>query len=149
MKSIREINAEGYSFFDRLSNGEPGKRTRYQEIDPKYAITSIKNNLHKILNARQGHALSAKDLGLLDLNDASNTDGDVFFEIEKDIRKTILAYEPRIIGVSIKLLSDLDAPASLKISVIAEVNLHPNQENLKGVVINITYDRDKRFYIEE
>lgn len=148
MKSIRNIGAEGYSFFDRLSNGEPSKRTRYREINPKHAITSIKNNLHRVLNARQGHALSAKDLGLLDLNDASNTDGDVFSEIEKEIQKTILAYEPRIVGVSIKLLSDLNDPASLKISVIAEVNLHPNQESLKGVVINITYDRDKRYCIE-
>ncbi|WP_051396174.1 type VI secretion system baseplate subunit TssE [Ignatzschineria larvae DSM 13226] len=148
MKSIRNIGAEGYSFFDRLSNGEPSTRTRYREINPKHAIISIKNNLHRVLNARQGHALSAKDLGLLDLNDASNTDGDVFSEIEKEIQKTILAYEPRIVGVSIKLLSDLNDPASLKISVIAEVNLHPNQESLKGVVINITYDRDKRYCIE-
>ncbi len=144
---IKKISAS-HSFFERLCNAEAKKRSRHTEDDIGNTITSIKNNLNKILNARQGHALSAPHLGLLDLNDAANTDSDVFSGIQKEVETTILTFEPRITAAVVNLISDPNNPASLKINVVAEIVVSSNQKNYSGIVIDITYNSDKRYHIE-
>ncbi len=148
MSQIIKKSTASHSFFERLCSAEAKKRSRHTEDDIKQTIMSIKNNLNKILNARQGHALSAPHLGLLDLNDAANTDSDVFSGIQKEVEVTILTFEPRIIAADINLTSDPNNPINLKINVIADILVPSNQKNYSGVVIDITYNSDKRYQIE-
>lgn len=148
MDQIINKSSASHSFFERLCNGEAKKRSRHTDEDIGHTIISIKNNLNKILNARQGHALSAPLLGLLDLNDAANIESDVLSGIQKEVETTILTFEPRITSAVINLSSDPNNPADLKINVIAEIIVSSNQKNYSGIVINITYNNDKRYLVE-
>lgn len=148
MNQIVKKGASSHSFFERLCNAEPKRRSRHTDDNIELTIESIKKNLNKVLNARQGHAQSAPNLGLLDLNDAANTESDVFSGIQKEVEKTILAFEPRIMSADVTLVSDPNNAVNLKINVVAEIVVQPSQKNYSGIIINITYDSDKRYLID-
>ena len=137
-----------HSFFERLCNGESKKRGRHQDHDFENEIASIKRNLMKILNSRQGHALSTPTLGLIDLNDAANTDGDFSSNLQKEIEDTIKDFEPRIVAVNATFNADPNQPSNLNISIIAEIVIQPSEKSYSGVVMNITYDNSRHYHIE-
>jgi type VI secretion system lysozyme-related protein len=78
----------GGSLFERLTLGEAGA---YIDEDE-----SIRNNLTRMLTARQGSVQAAPDYGLPDLNDLTLSRAELILENCAAIKSCIDAYEPRL-----------------------------------------------------
>ncbi len=138
----------GLSFLERLNRGQPNRRVHRLDVDFESVVHSIKENLNKILNARKGHSMSAPDLGLIDLNDATNTESDVSAKICLEIRKCILEYEPRVKEVEVSIVPDYDNPTIWRISAMVTVFLSAVGDKTKEAYIDILYANNKRYYVE-
>jgi type VI secretion system protein len=72
------------------------------ESDPRAAIASVLGHLGKILNTRQGSALTATDLGMPDFTSiTSSLDADSLPEMAETISSIIARYEPRLADVRV------------------------------------------------
>ena len=78
----------GGSLFERLTLGEA---SAYIDEDE-----SIRNNLTRMLTARQGSVQAAPDYGLPDLNDLTLSRAELILENCAAIKNCIDAYEPRL-----------------------------------------------------
>lgn len=84
------------SLFDRLDpDVRPMSRTLGRERTAE-RIATIKHHLERLLNARQGGALSSPDYGLPDFNDAVAGTTDLLTRLATSVRTAIAQYEPRV-----------------------------------------------------
>ncbi|WP_259779338.1 type VI secretion system baseplate subunit TssE [Aestuariispira ectoiniformans] len=100
-------------------------------------VASIKNNLLKVLNGRQGGALSAPGFGLRDFNDASVGSSDMLRIVAGDIRKVIETYEPRVSNVVVNFDRKQDQGLDLFFQVSARTTIgHAREQVMIDLVLS-------------
>ncbi|MGH1409521.1 MAG: type VI secretion system baseplate subunit TssE [Aeromonas sp.] len=108
------------SLFDRI-RGEGQSPSPRSEIDE--LVESVKRQLEQILNTRPGNCRSAPDLGVIDLNDATQGSADIKGRIREAIRQCIRRYEPRIVHVDVRSPDYQSSPLEMSFLVTAHVRL--------------------------
>lgn len=115
------------------------------DMDVNELINSIKRNLSNILNSHPGASQSAKELGIVDLNDVTSNAIDIHNNISFLVKRCILDYEPRISDVYVKPLIDHSMPLTLFFYIEATVNV---EEFKKRITFNLHLDNDQRYYVD-
>lgn len=108
------------SLFDRIS-GADASIPPAQEMDR--LVSSVKRQLERVLNTRRGSCRSAPDLGVVDLNDSTQSSDDTGGRIREAIRHCIREYEPRIDGVEVFAVDNTTAVPGMAFRVNASVRL--------------------------
>jgi type VI secretion system protein len=86
-------------------------------------VDSVKRQLERVLNTRTGSCRSAPDLGVVDLNDATQSGADIGGRIREAIRDCVREYEPRIVGVEVFAVDNTTAVPGMTFRVNASVQL--------------------------
>lgn len=103
MAALRRWNTDNNkaSLFERLQQERP------RAVSGKAAlVSSIKNNLQRIFNARPGECHGSRELGIIDINDALLGSEEIQSAICNSIKYCIEQYEPRISQVKVKVRQD-------------------------------------------
>lgn len=108
------------SLFDRI-RGTKHDRTQEERIET--LTGSVKRQLDRVLNTRPGNCRSAPELGVIDLNDATQSSADVIGRIREAIRQCICEYEPRITQVEVVSVNNNATPLEISFRVTAYVQL--------------------------
>ena len=108
------------SLFDRIRGEGHGSSPR-SEVE--VLVDSVKRQLDQILNTRPGNCRSAPDLGVIDLNDATQGSADIKGRIREAIRQCIRRYEPRIVHVDVRSPDYQSSPLEMSFMVTAHVRL--------------------------
>lgn len=129
------------SLFERIQKeGEQSPSLSLSEF-----VLSIKNNLNNILNTHSGTSQSARELGIMDLNDATSSAADMYQYIAGIIRDCILTYEPRIADVKVLPLPNEQQPLTLFFYVEAMVSYYEYQ---RVISFNMHLDNDHHYYLD-
>lgn len=133
----------GGSLFERIGDAAAMSPQR----KPKTALlSSIRHNLHNILNTRSGSCYGSPELGIDDLNDDALASSDFRKEIGRGIRDCILRYEPRIAEVTVTAASAHGyAPMELRFHIVAQVNFTDAADVLE---FDILLDNHQRYRVE-
>lgn len=108
-------------------------------------IDSIKLNLSKILNCRPGSSQSTKNIGVVDLNDATMGTSEIKANICRAIKNCIEQYEPRIIQVKVTALAnDIDL-LTMEFDIQAVIKDALGTDNIE---FKIHYDNKQRYILE-
>lgn len=110
-------------------------------------LSSIKNNLHNVLNTRSGSCHGSPELGIPDLNDYALVSGNFRQEIGRQIHESIRRYEPRISNVVVTASNpDECAPQELRFHIAAQVSF----SDFRGVMeFDILLDNRQHYRLEE
>ncbi|UYU30671.1 type VI secretion system baseplate subunit TssE [Siccibacter colletis] len=108
------------SLFDRIRGEE---RVTSPDAQLTALISSVKRQLDRVLNTRPGNCRSAPDLGVIDLNDATQGSADIRSRIREAIRQCICDYEPRIVQVEVSFSDNVSTPLEMAFRVTAHVRL--------------------------
>jgi type VI secretion system protein len=132
------------SLFDRLDpDASRPMRRPVGSARAAEQIGSVKRHLERLLNARQGCALSSPDYGLPDFNDAVSGTTDLLTRLAASVRTAIAQYEPRVIVRHVRLLPDADAPMELHFRVDCAM---PVEHREQLVEIDLVMSRDNTRY---
>lgn len=127
------------SLFDRIRGEGFGSSPR-SEVDE--LVDSVKRQLDQILNTRPGNCRSAPELGVIDLNDATQGSADIKGRIREAIRQCIRRYEPRIVHVEVRSPDYQASPLEMTFQVTAHVRL----EQLEQVTsFNVHMDSHRHY----
>ncbi|PXY94637.1 type VI secretion system baseplate subunit TssE [Frischella perrara] len=108
-------------------------------------IDSIKLNLSKILNCRPGSSQSTKNIGVVDLNDATMGTSEIKANICRAIKNCIEQYEPRIIQVKVTALAnDIDL-LTMEFDIQAVIK---DDLGTDSIEFKIHYDNKQRYILE-
>jgi type VI secretion system protein len=127
------------SLFDRI-RGEGLDSSPHSEIEE--LIDSVKRQLDQILNTRPGNCRSAPELGVIDLNDATQGSADIKGRIREAIRQCIRRFEPRIVHVDV-CSSDFQASA---LEMSFQVTAHVRLEHIEQITsFNVHMDSHRHY----
>lgn len=122
------------SLFERI---QQDSSTNHSENDP---LSSVKRNLKQVLNVRPNSCQSAKELGVIDLNDATMSTSELNSLICESIKNCIEQYEPRVSITQVQARPDNEDPLTLSFSVIAYVNK-------EKIEFDIKLDREQQYQL--
>lgn len=108
------------SLFERI-RGEHAELPSEHEVGA--LVGSVKRNLARVLNTRTGGCRSAPDLGVEDLNDATQGSADINGSIREAIRQCICEYEPRIVQADVTAIDSKATPLEMTFRVTVHVRL--------------------------
>ncbi|MFN0062481.1 MAG: type VI secretion system baseplate subunit TssE [Myxococcaceae bacterium] len=91
---------------------------------------SVAAHLRVLLNARQGDALTAPDLGLIDFTELVHGFPFSIGRLQQSIRETLLRYEPRLKQVTVRHVSS-DDPLLLRFEIVAQLAVAGSQGPLR------------------
>jgi len=116
MAALQNWNkTNSYSLFERIEHHDQ------DDYHHSTLIDSIKRNLYKILNERPDGCQSARQLGVIDLNDATMSTNELNSLICSSIQKCIEDYEPRISSAFVQARQG-DDPLTLLFHVTAYID---------------------------
>jgi type VI secretion system protein len=98
----------GASLLDRLRRGaDPtsSERVMYRGDDLE---TVVIDHLRRMLNTRQGSSLTVPDYGILELSELMHDFPDALGIMQRAIKNSILAYEPRLKNVQVRAVPSED-----------------------------------------
>ena len=105
--------------------------TVFEKIsEDKKLRQSIIENLQMVLKTRQGSVLHLPDFGMPDILQLYFNSGNSIDPIRKQIKETILKYEPRIGDVRIDKTDFDQKNMRISLRIIASIKEHPNKEVL-------------------
>lgn len=108
-------------------------------------IDSIKLNLSKILNCRPGSSQSTKNIGVVDLNDATMGTSEIKANICRAIKNCIEQYEPRIIQVKVTALANDVDLLTMEFDIQAVIK---DDLGTDSIEFKIHYDNKQRYILE-
>ncbi len=91
-----------------------------QEARPVNELESIVEHLRCLLNTRQGEAPTAHDFGVVDFTDLVHNFPEAIQHLQRNIRATMLQYEPRLRNVVVQHVRD-DEVLVLKFQITAQL----------------------------
>jgi len=119
---------------------------RSATLDVRAATRSVLQNLGRMFNSRQGHALTVPEYGLPDLTDFMREFPASAGGMEKSIQESIEQFEPRLRNVRVRFnRSDKDA-LSLTFSIKAKLVV---DDRTAPVVFNANLDSEGRLIVRE
>ena len=104
-----------------------------EEDRPPSAATlaeAVAAHMRALLNTRQGDAVAAPDLGIVDFTELVHGFPFSIPVLSQSIRATLLKYEPRLKHVTVKHLPS-DDPLELKFEIVAQLHGRPASEQLR------------------
>lgn len=112
------------TLLQRISLGNEGAK-KSLEIDLEKLRYSVLQHLQDMFNTRQGDVPANDQYGLPDFNELDMSDG---FEyamegIKKAIKKHIELYEPRLAGVRVHFVANVENPMDLMFEIKARLNI--------------------------
>lgn len=137
------------SLFDRILRSGSSSSCLVSEAEPdsedrevETLVDSVKRHLECVLNTRPGSCRSAPELGVIDLNDATQNRSDIRDRIREAIRLCIHHYEPRVIHVVVHSPVEQEDALELSFHVTAHVRL----ENIEKVTaFNVHMDSQRHY----
>lgn len=126
------------------------ERIRHKADRDDYRVTndplrSIKLNLSRILNTRPGNSQSTKDIGVIDLNDATISSTELNVVICKSIKECIEKYEPRISRATVTARSNNVDPLTMLFDIKAEVRYEHGVDNVE---FQLRLDNERRYFLD-
>ena len=117
---------------ERLRWPPPGGTTslRPDPEDPAELRESIRRNLERILNSRQGQSRACADYGLPDVVELVSQLPDGRWEIEQKIRETIGAFEPRLTKISVEYRENPGRALCACFHITAAIVTHRGNNNV-------------------
>ncbi len=91
-----------------------------QDVTPVEEVQSILVHLQKLLNTRQGDAPCVPGYGVIDFADMVHGFPASVQQLVKNIRASIMEYEPRLKNVTVRHLPD-DNPLVLRFEISAQL----------------------------
>lgn len=133
------------SLLERLRADDTGEH--FTTADPVGGrIRSIKQNLVRLLNSRQGGSSSSNDYGLDDFNDAAVGSSDMLRIIGQDIRKVITKFEPRVHDVRVNFDHATLGGVELGFSISVKTTVKHREEQ---VTIDLVMKEGRRFSLRQ
>lgn len=104
----------GLALFERLRLGEgkTGRQGRSSERQVEETLLSVCANLERILNSRAGMAAACPRYGLPDFVEIVRGIPQRARELEDELKRCIVRYEPRVTDVSVEHVEHPDQPLS-------------------------------------
>lgn len=121
LERIRSLEREPI----RRGSGDQGRLKR-----------SLLSHLQRILNTRQGNVAIAEDYGVPDFTDFLQAMPESVSEIERNIKKAIDKYEPRLSGARVSYLPDEDDVLMLRFQIAATLSAEEGRKILFETVID-------------
>jgi len=106
------------SLMDRLRDRRVDRST---ELNTSILADSVLMNLKRMLNTRQGLALTVPDYGLPDMTDMVHLFPEAVDICRRSIRQSIEKYEPRLKNVVVTSAIDGDEPFNLRFEIRAQL----------------------------
>ncbi len=104
------------AFLERVATGLGGGRGGPTTTEDVQALAeSVRRNLWRLLNSRQGMSPAQPDYGLPSLNDVPLEGSNALGVLREDIRATIERYEPRLRRVRVSIPVDEEQPDRQKL----------------------------------
>lgn len=97
---------------------------------------SLLSHLQRILNTRQGNVAIANDYGVPDFIDFLQGMPESVSEIERNIKRAIDKYEPRLSGASVTYVPDEDDVLMLRFQIAAKLSADDGRKILFTTVID-------------
>ncbi len=94
---------------------------RSAEINTSVLAESVLSNLRRMLNTRQGIALTVPDYGLPDMSDMVHLFPEAVDICRRSIRQSIENYEPRLKNIVVTSAIDPDDPFNLRFEIRAQL----------------------------
>lgn len=139
----RRQTAQPVRLFERI-RGEYSGTSRQSRITALTA--SVKKHLTLVLNTHPETCQSSRELGIIDLNDATATAVDFRASLETAIRDCILHYEPRISDVAVEGLIDESNPLLLEFRITALVLLESQSQVIE---FNMQMDSHRHYRLKQ
>ena len=108
-------------------------------------LASIKLNLSRILNTRPGSSQSTKDIGVIDLNDATMSTTELNMVICKSIKECIEKYEPRVAKATVTARSNSADPLTMLFDITAEIR---DDWGVNNVEFQLRLDNEQRYFLD-
>jgi type VI secretion system protein len=112
------------SFLDRIAlAADPTSNERYvaRASDVEGSVTQ---HLARMLNTRQGSALTCPDYGLIEVSEVLYDFPDAIGIMQRALKNTIQTYEPRLKNVQVRhLKNDVATELSLQFEITAQLHL--------------------------
>ncbi|MGH8386679.1 MAG: type VI secretion system baseplate subunit TssE [Pseudomonas sp.] len=121
----------GASLFERLEPDAPRYRQGSSDEQAHQRIEAIKRHLEQVLNTRQGCSQSSPELGLRDFNGVTQASTDLVVAISDDIRRSVQAFEPRIMVTGVRYQPDPDLPQELSFRLDCQVRVNYKDEQVQ------------------
>ncbi len=110
------------TLLERLANPDPeGQRTIRE--DPRRLVESVMRHLQKMLNTRQGQALTQPEYGMPDITDCAEAAPEALDRVRRAIKNSIESFEPRLRRVKIThlpLAGDLNLHFGISGQIVTE-----------------------------
>ena len=130
---------------ERIRDFEKDPERRFAE-DPQVMTTSVLHHIQQIMNTRQGSVLIHDDYGVPDFTDiAGSYASDRVQELERDLSKIIMKYEPRLLEASINFEEQQDDVLALRFKIKGKLAM----ENDVPVVFESVVQSDGRITITD
>ncbi len=106
---------------ERLADPQSNERSTYRSADVEAAVTQ---HLARLLNTRQGSALTCPDYGLIEVSEVLYDFPDAIGIMQRALKNTIQTYEPRLKNVQVRhLKSDVAGEMILQFEITAQLQL--------------------------
>jgi type VI secretion system protein len=92
-------------------------------IEPSALLEDVLDHLRELFNVRQGSVPIRTDYGMSDFNDMVRQFPDALLELRGEIRRQIVAFEPRLKDVVVRHVPMPEEPLKLVFSVTATLTL--------------------------
>lgn len=130
---------------ERIKDFEKDPERRFAE-DPQAMTKSVLHHIQQIMNTRQGSVLIHDDYGVPDFTDiAGSYASDRVQELERDLSKIIMKYEPRLLEASITFQEQQDDVLALRFKIKGKLAM----ENDVPVVFESVVQSDGRITITD
>ncbi len=130
---------------ERIRDFEKDPERRFAE-DPQAMTKSVLQHIQQIMNTRQGSVLIHEDYGVPDFTDiAGSYASDRVQELERDLSKIIMKFEPRLLEASITFEEQQDDVLALRFKIKGKLAM----ENDVPVVFESVVQSDGRITITD
>lgn len=109
----------------RLMAKNPSRRVTE---DPNQMIRSVQEHLQRILNTRIGNVPIADDYGIPDFTNLMSGYYESKQSVERNLRNTIMKYEPRLQRVRVSFLEQEDDRLTLRFQISAQLKLGDHKD---------------------
>jgi type VI secretion system protein len=119
----------GASLLSRLERGADPTSTGRRVYRGDDLEAAVLDHLQKLLNTRQGSALTVPDYGMVELSEMLHDFPDASGIMQRSIKNTIMKYEPRMKNVQVRAIESDDDQSKMYVyfEVTAQL-VYPNGE---------------------
>ncbi|MGE0420562.1 MAG: type VI secretion system baseplate subunit TssE [Acetobacteraceae bacterium] len=100
-----------------------GEAKGHLVVEPSALLEDVLDHLRDLFNVRQGSVLIRADYGMTDFNDIVHQFPDALVVLRNEIRRQIIAFEPRLRDVAVRHVPMPNEPLKLVFSVVATLAL--------------------------